>query len=188
MSHVEQALDNLLLDRLSQVEQTQLVAHRGARTSDRVRHLLVGQVEFLDQAVESCRLLERIQIFALDILDQRNRRRGFGIQFTNHRRHLLQTRQLRRTPATFTGDQLVMISFRSKDYGLHDTLRTNRISQFLQRLLIEVLPWLKATSLNLLDIDLDQAIAMGLGTGNLFEISDQGTQSPAQSLFFLSHY
>ena len=51
----------------------QQVRHRGARTADGFRGLLVRQLEFADQARERERFLERVQVLALDVLDERER-------------------------------------------------------------------------------------------------------------------
>ena len=77
MPHLELALLDELLDLVAELEQAQQVADGGARTTDRVRGRLVRHLEFADQAVEGARFLERIQVLALDVLDQRHRDRGF---------------------------------------------------------------------------------------------------------------
>jgi hypothetical protein len=63
--------DKQVLHRLRELHQAQQVRHRAARAADRLRHLLVRQPEIVDQPLEALRFFQWIQVFALDILDQR---------------------------------------------------------------------------------------------------------------------
>jgi hypothetical protein len=67
-----------------------------------------------------------------------------------------------------------MIAFGTYHDGLNDTLRANRIGQFLQRFLLEHLPWLEFAALNTIDIELDHAAGLILDfyTGDFIEIAD----------------
>ena len=178
MTHVEQALVDLLLDRIGQVEQTQQVTHGGARAPHRIRNLLMCKVKFLDQAHESLRFLEWIQVFALDVFDQRDGRRRFCIEFAHHRRNLLQPGQLRRAPAPLTGDQLEMIAFGAHHDRLHHTLAADRIGQFLQGFRLENLARLIATALDAIDIDfasghrMASAVCCASATSSILPISE----------------
>ena len=67
---------------------------------------VVGQAEFVDQPREAVRLLERIQILALDVLDQRQRERRLIGHRLHERRHSFESRALRRAPAALAGDDL----------------------------------------------------------------------------------
>ena len=64
-------------------------------------------VEFGDQAIQRARFFERIQILALDVLDQRHRDRGFIGHAAHDRRNLVQARELRGAPAALAGDDFV---------------------------------------------------------------------------------
>jgi hypothetical protein len=63
------------LNGLGEVAQAQQIRHRAARASNRFRRGVVRHTEFVDQPLQSVRLLERIQVLALDVLDQRERKR-----------------------------------------------------------------------------------------------------------------
>ena len=76
MSHVEVARHQHGLDRLGQVQQPQQVAGRAARATHGLSRLLVREAELADQALQALRLLERIEVLALDVLDQRHRGGG----------------------------------------------------------------------------------------------------------------
>ena len=60
-----------MLDRGWQAEQAQGVGDRRAALADPVGDLLVGELEVVDQLLEGGRLLERGQILAVEVLDQR---------------------------------------------------------------------------------------------------------------------
>ena len=65
------------------------------------------QSEFIKQALNTCRLLDRIEILALDIFDKPHCQRRFIRHAPNHCGHLGQTRKLSGSPAAFTCDQFV---------------------------------------------------------------------------------
>ena len=65
----------IVLHRLRELAQAQQVGDRAARAPDRLRRRVVRQPEFVDQPREPVRLLQRIQVLALDVLDQRHRER-----------------------------------------------------------------------------------------------------------------
>ena len=75
MSHVELARHQVFLDGLRELAQAQQVGDRAARAADRLRHRVVRQSEFVDEPREAVRLLERIQVLALDVLDEPDRER-----------------------------------------------------------------------------------------------------------------
>src|SRR5262249_60635241 len=59
----------------------------------------------LDQRSERLRFVERREIFALRVLDQRDRERAAPL--ADHGRQAVEARQLRRPQATLTGQELV---------------------------------------------------------------------------------
>ena len=174
MAHVQQALVDLLLNGFGEIEQAQQVRDGSARASYRIRNLLMRKVKILDQAQKCLRFLEWIQVFALDILDQPNRRGRFGIEFPDDRRDFLQTGKLGRTPASFTRHQLEVIGFGTHDDGLHNTLLANRIGEFPQGLLLEHLARLVLAALNTINIELDQSAGFILNScvGDVIEVTD----------------
>ena len=94
-------------DRGRQFQQAQQVGDRRARAADRFGRLRMGQVELVDQAMQRLRFLERVEVFALDVLDQRHRDHGAVVDDAHHRRDLGQSGLQRRAPAAFAGDDLV---------------------------------------------------------------------------------
>ena len=75
MTHVELSAHQIRLHRLREIAQAQEIADGAARASHRLRGGVVGEAELGDQPVNAVRLLERIQVLALDVLDQGERQR-----------------------------------------------------------------------------------------------------------------
>ena len=67
------------------------------------------QLEFVDQAIERARLFERIQVLALDVLDERDRDGGFVRNAADDGRNVGEPRDLRGAPAALAGDDLVAL-------------------------------------------------------------------------------
>ena len=64
-------------------------------------------MKLFHQALECARLLDGIQIFALDIFDERELERLLVADFAQHSRHAQKLRALRGAPSALAGDQLV---------------------------------------------------------------------------------
>jgi ABC-type taurine transport system ATPase subunit len=103
VAHLEIAGHKHLLLGLSQVGQPQQVGGGAARAAHDLRRALFGEAEFLDEPMQALRLLQRAQVLALDVLDQRHRRGGFGVHLAHEHRYLGEASQAsgrkRRSPA-----------------------------------------------------------------------------------------
>jgi len=132
-------------------------------------------LEFIHQTFQGPRLLDRIEVFTLDILDQGNGDCAAVIHLAHHCRDFVQTGQLRGTPATFTGDDLVAPGTDGPHHnGLHHTLLADGIRQILQGFLVHVDTWLVFTALN----DIDRQKTQGVICGNGFHRRGIGRNSP----------
>ena len=84
-------------------EQPQQVRDRRARAADGFGALLMRELEFVDESIERARLFQRVEILALDVLDERHRDGRFVRNVAHDRRNLVQARELRarqrRSPA-----------------------------------------------------------------------------------------
>ena len=120
----------------------------------------MSQSKLLDQSRESLRFFEWIQIFALDIFDQRERKRGIVRHGANERRYFSQSCLLGGTPASLTGDDFEAraVDRDSPTYALIDIVATA-----LQRNYPEMTP---DKVENLLDLGNDSAVLNAVLTGS----------------------
>ncbi len=117
---------------LRQSQQPLEIGDMASRFVDQLRDFTLSHVLLLSQTVIGPRLLDRVQIFALNILDQCKSHHFKIIEIANNRRDLMQLRLLRGTPAAFARDQLVpAIRNRTNDDRLNYPSLRNRCSQII---------------------------------------------------------
>ena len=94
----------------------------------------MGHVELVDQALDAAGFFQRVEVLALDVLDQRHRQRGLVGDLAHQAGHLDEPGDLRRAPAPFAGDDLVrVLGHRPHHDRLHHALGLDRGSELLQR-------------------------------------------------------
>ena len=108
-----------------------------ARLVDELAELLLGMAIFVDQPLIGLRLLDRVEVLALDILDQRDFERFVVAELADDRRDFVQPRPLRRAPAPLAGDDLEAVAVRADDDRLDDAARLDRGGELVQRLFVE---------------------------------------------------
>ena len=77
-----------------------------ARFVDEPAELLLGVAVVVDQALIGLCFLDRVEVLALDILDQRDLERLLVAEIADDGGDFVQPRPLRRAPAPFAGDDL----------------------------------------------------------------------------------
>ena len=93
----------------------------------------------LDQALIAGGLFQRVEILALQVLDQRHLERLGRRDVAHDRRHLMKTRPLRRAPAALAGDQLEpAVGTGAHDERLDDPLHADGRRQLLEPRVVEV--------------------------------------------------
>jgi len=178
VAHLELAVEDHRLHRLLQIAQPEQVGGGGPRAADRLGGFLMGELELLDQPLHPIRLLEGVEILALDVLDQRHgERRGVG-HLAHQHRHLLQSRDLRGTPAPLSGDDFVAaVVDRPYQDRLHQSLLAYGRGQFLERGVVHLRARLVAAALQLVDAQHGLMLGRRLAVGVPVE---QSVQAPAQ--------
>jgi hypothetical protein len=176
------------LHRGRQLQQTHEVGHRGAILAGAHRDLLLGHVELAREPFEGAGLLHRVQVGALQILDDGDLHRLLvGNLAQNCRDHLL-AGQLRGPPAPLAGDQLeAAIGLRADKNRLHHAIGDDRRGQLGQLLLIHHGAGLKGVAVDLVDGNLARLAPFGLGGGGLGRggnARQQRVQSLAQGAAF----
>ena len=81
-----------------------------ARLVDQLADIVLGMAVALDQLPIALRLLERVQILALDILDQRKLGHGRFVDLADNRRNRVELRPLRRAPAPLARDDFIILA------------------------------------------------------------------------------
>src|SRR3546814_6403514 len=82
------------------VQTCALPIYRRARAADGAGGLRVGEVELVDEPLQRLRFFQRVEVLALDVLDQRHRDHGAVVGKADHGRDLGQAGQARGAPAT----------------------------------------------------------------------------------------
>src|SRR5262249_47741349 len=126
--------------------------------SHSLSQLFLGIAKFIDEVSICSSLFNRVEIFALKVLDQR--------QLQNARiRHLfyycgdfMESGELGCPPSTLTGDELKAIAAAPDDDGLNYAVSLERGSQLLKFFLSKNLAGLNFVGVDLLDADLDEIL------------------------------
>ena len=97
-------LGDAVLDRRGEVEQAKRVGDGRAGPPDARGDLLVGEPEFVDQPAEAVRRLDRVEVLALEVLDERELELVAVGELADDRRDALEAGRVaarsRRSPAT----------------------------------------------------------------------------------------
>jgi hypothetical protein len=163
VAHVDRPVDHRSLHGIGEIEQAQEVRHRRARSTERFRDLVVRQVEFLDEPRHRARLVDRIQILALQVLDQRDGQRRLVVELSNHHGHGREARNSRGAPAALAGDDLVrsraaarlLDRHASDDQRLQHALLADRFRELGQALLSQMQARLIAPGPKRIDVELE---------------------------------
>ena len=151
------------LDHFRQRDQTQQVGHGDAGLAHCLGHLLLGELEFLLQTLQRNRFFDRVEVFTLNILDQRHGDRGFIRHVAHHRRDSLLAGLLAGTPAALPGDNLKAATANGAHHdGLHHALSLDRVGQFFQGLGVHVPTWLVFAALDQVQRQVLQLALVGL--------------------------
>src|SRR6185503_18578992 len=107
------------------------------RFVDELAELLLGMAEVGDQPTIGLRFLDRVQILALDVLDQRDFERLLVAEFADDGGDFVQPGALRRPPASLAGDNLETVAMGTDDDRLDDAAGLDRGGELGQRLFLE---------------------------------------------------
>ena len=95
--------------------------------------LFLGMTKTVDQLTIGQSLFDRVQVFALDILDNRNFQHFNIVKFPDHNGNFMQSSDLRGAPAAFACNNFVLpvCPDRPNDQRLHDAFLANRLGQLV---------------------------------------------------------
>ena len=154
MTRGEAAVLEHLPHRRRQPEKAHRVGDVNAALADDARQILLRVLKFLEQPAIAFGLLERRQILALHILDERHFEHLAVGELADDDRHFVELRRLRRAPAPLARDDLVGVGdvgMLAHQERLKNALGTDRFDERGETLLVEMAAWLVAAGVELLD-------------------------------------
>ena len=122
-----------------QLQEAQGVGDRRPALPHPLRDLVLGQPELLLQDPIGLGLFQRVEVGALQVLDQRQLQELAVLPHrAHHDRHRLEAGPLRGAPAALAGDDRVgAVAVRRDQEGLQDPLRPHRGGELLERRLVD---------------------------------------------------
>ncbi|CAI8970873.1 hypothetical protein EMIT0P43_70145 [Pseudomonas jessenii] len=182
MTHFQVAVGQHGLDDFRQGNQAQQVGHCHPGLAHSLGHLLLGQLELLLQPLQGHRFFNRVQVFALNVLDQRDGDRGFIGYIANHCRDGFLPGLLAGAPAAFAGNDFkAAAADRANHDGLHDALGLDRLRQLFERLRIHVTTRLVLAALEQIQGEMLQLTLIGLRRLFFQRADSRTTQQSIQS-------
>lgn len=154
MAGREAALFDQVLDHGFQLQEAQRVGDGSAILSGALGDMLLSEIELIGEALECAGLFHGIQIFALEILDERHLEREFLGDLANDNGDPRQRRPLRSAPAAFAGDQLVAKADPADDERLNDSAGADRAGELLEGFFAKARSRLIGAGVDEIDIDL----------------------------------
>ena len=165
MADRQPAVADEFLHRFRQFQQPQRIGHDRAALADFRGDVLLRELELLRQLRIAVRLLDGVQVFALEIFDERQFQHRAVIGLAGDDGNFRQIQKLRRAPAAFAGDQFKKTAAFAHDERLDDALFADRIREFLQRLVGKILARLERAGPDAAQRHAPDALA-GVGRGN----------------------
>ena len=169
-------------DLLRQVEQAQGVCDGRTGLAHPFCHLLLGHAVALHQLLIAGRLLDGVEVLALQVFDQRDLHRLLLIHLPDDDRDLLQARHAAGAPTALACHQLIAAARQgAHQQRLQHAVLPDGIRQLVERLLREDFSRLVAVWLDLAQAQGDHSPAV-----HRFIVHKQGVQPLAEPSFFRS--
>jgi hypothetical protein len=121
-------------NQLFQTQKTRGVANGCAVFTGFCGHFFLGQMKFAHQALIGAGFFDRVEVLALNILDEGYFERSLIGDFADDRGHTAQACPLRCAPSAFAGEELIARSNSSQDQRLNDAAYLDRLSELRQGL------------------------------------------------------
>ncbi|GIU90254.1 MAG: hypothetical protein KatS3mg010_1353 [Acidimicrobiia bacterium] len=139
VAHPQRAVLHVPLDRRRELEQPEHVGDRRPGLADPLGHLVVREVEVLDQLLVGRRLLQRVQLLALDVLDDGLLQHRGVVGVPDDGGDRLEADPAGGPPATLAGDELEGVALLPDEHRLEDAHLPDRLGEGREALLVEVL-------------------------------------------------
>ncbi len=171
------------LDLIGQRQKPHRIGDVAAAFAERAAELFLRVTEFLDEPAIALAFFDRVEVLALDVLDQRDLGRAAIVHLADDHRNLVQLRRLRCTPAPLAGENLVASRIRriaAHEDRLQNAFLAHRLGQGFEILGIEMPPRLEPARLHLLDRQRAQ-IVLFLLRRRRFVIAEERRQTAAEA-------
>jgi hypothetical protein len=95
-------------------------------------HVFLPQIEPADQLRVALRFLHRIEVLALEILDQRDFKDGVVVSLPDDHRRFSEAQQLSSAPTPLASDKFIVVGAFANQERLNDALGLDGFGQFVQ--------------------------------------------------------
>jgi hypothetical protein len=120
--------------------------------------LFLRKVKLIGETLECMRLLDRVEVFALEVFNQ-GHLESHGVRHVpNHNWNAGETGLLSSTPATFAGDELVAGSNSADNEWLNDSAGLNRPRKFVERFFAEASSRLIRARIDQVNVNLKETV------------------------------
>ena len=151
----ESAVGDRGLDTRREVEQAERVGDRRAGPPDARREAVLGEPEFVDELAVGIGRLDRVEILALEVLDERELELIAIGELAHERRDALEAGGLGRPQAPLAGDELVAVDRLGHEDRLEDAVLGDARRERREAVRIEALARLMRVGLDPRDRDLE---------------------------------
>ena len=149
-----------LLHGRRRVEKPQRIGDRRPRAAHAAGDLFLGQTELVDQAAEGSRLVHRVEVGSLQVLDQSQAQLLLLIRRPNERRDAGQAGQPCRAQAALTGNQLIAAFDGRHEDRLEQTVLADALGEVRESRFVELAPGLIGVGDHIVDRDLARALVL----------------------------
>ena len=160
MAHRQPPASQVGLDLLREPQQPQTVRDRRAILADPLRKLFLRPREFRQKLLIGLRRLDRVQVLAQEVLDERELDALRVSGLAHDRGNPIEAGLARRPPAAFARDQLIGASNSADDDRLNHAGRLDRSGELVQRGEVEDLSRLIRVHLDLVDRHVDEGLSL----------------------------
>ena len=158
MAHRQASGRDFVPDFVGQLQQPQEVRDRRAILPHRGRDVFLRQLEFVGEAAVGERLFDRVQVLALDVLDERHLEERLLLprrDVAHDDRDAEQAGALRGAPAALARDDLEAVADLADDDRLDDAVGLDGLRQLLEPRVVDVPARLEIVRRETIDVGLD---------------------------------